>query len=137
MRPRHGHGFDTIRESNSPKKDIDAPSVLEKRGPIVLQEKHSSNIRFAVTAFILAVLGVVAAYLQYIVYPSIMSNKFGETQIQLHLSFLTYWYSAKNCVVSASCFNIPGLPAFDFAQLFFILLAAMIVLHFAKYWRMV
>ncbi len=135
MRPGNEYGFDTVIGSDAPANDIGSPSVLEKRDPTLLQEKHGLNFRFALTTLILAILGFLAIYLQYVLYPSIMSNTYGETQIQLHLSFLTYWFSARNCVVSTSCLSIAGVPAFDFAQLFFILLAATITFHFAKNWR--
>jgi hypothetical protein len=124
-----------MRGSDTSTNDIGSPSVLEKHGPTELKEKHGSNVRFLLTTLTLAVLGFLAIYLQYVVYPSIMSNVYGETQIQLHLSFLTYWYSAKNCVVSSSCLSIAGVPAFDFAQLFFIILAVTTIFHLAKTWR--
>lgn len=121
-----------LKSSQTDSDRIGLHATYENHGPSMLQQKSGSNFRFALTSLVLAVLALLSVYLEYVVYPSIMSSQYGETEIQLHLSILTYWFSAKNCVVSSSCLNIPGVPAFDFVQLFLLLLVLTLVYHFAR-----
>jgi NADH:ubiquinone oxidoreductase subunit 2 (subunit N) len=107
------------------------------------ERKHKNNIendgtvreaywnkKFIATTIVIILLAVLTAYLQYAVYPSIMQNQFGETQVSVHLSILTYTIDAFRCITSESCVNVRGLPAFDFAQLFVIVLVAMQIYHY-------
>ncbi len=94
------------------------------------------DTRFAFTNAILLLIALIAAYLEYDVYPTIMGKSpFYETNITLHLSIFTYMYDSTRCTLSdttvANCsaaggtvVHIVGVPAFDFFQL----MIAMIIL---------
>jgi hypothetical protein len=88
--------------------------------------------RFSISTLIIALLALLAGYLQYSVYPAIMTNQFGETNISLHLFFFTYTLDAQKCVSANSCPVVAGLPSFDFAQLLVAILILMQVYHFVK-----
>lgn len=84
----------------------------------------------------LALAGV-AAYLQYYVYPLVMSRPqgsasgegFGETNISLHFSFLTYHYVATRCIEGA-CTRLVGVSDFDFFQALIVLAVILNLLHY-------
>ncbi len=80
------------------------------------------------TVAILALLALIAAYLQYVYYPSVLlSGQFGETNISLHLSFLTFQIDATR----GSEF-VPGIPSLDFFQVFVI---AAVLLNLSRYFE--
>jgi hypothetical protein len=75
--------------------------------------------------------------LQYYLYPLIMSRAantssglgFGETDIRLKFSLLTFQYTATRCN-SFSCTRLVGIPAFDFFQAIIVALVVVNLLHF-------
>ena len=86
------------------------------------RERYWSS-RFVLMNSVLLLLAAVAGYLEYIAYPALMTSAtppvgtgFGETNVVLSISFLTYRFSATN----PNCLNsgcvLPGVPAFDFCQ---------------------
>ena len=89
------------------------------------------DLRFVITTVLLILIALIAAYLQYALYPSIIENPpFLESNISIHFSVLTYSYNAFRCVgvqvpvdqCPSSVQHIIGVPAFDFFQLFVIIL---------------
>ena len=83
------------------------------------------DARFVVTVFILALLALIAAYLQYLTYPALLSNQFGETNISIQLSFLTFQV---NAVRGSEA--VPGIASLDFFQLFLIVTILIGLSHF-------
>jgi len=89
------------------------------------------------TNLIILALASVAGYLQYYLYPLIMSRPlnslaglgFGETNNSLKFSILTFQYTATRCM-GTSCARLVGIPAFDFFQVMIIILIFANVLHF-------
>ena len=89
----------------------------------VVREKYWSG-RFILTNLVIVLLAIMAGYLQYVAYPALMTGSslsgagFGETNVVLSLSFLTFQFSAtdpnSNCA-SSGCV-LKGVPAFDFCQ---------------------
>jgi hypothetical protein len=83
----------------------------------------------------LALAGI-AAYLEYYLYPLVMARPiyslsglgFGETDISLKLSFLTFQYTATRCM-GATCTRLVGIQAFDFFQLAVIIVVLINVFH--------
>jgi hypothetical protein len=84
------------------------------------------------------VLALIAAYLEYEVYPSIMSGApFLESDISLHLSLFSYAYDSVRCTPDVSVANCPagsvqtiiGIPAFDFFQLFIAVIIIVNIYH--------
>jgi len=92
--------------------------------------------QIATNLIILALAGV-AGYLQYYLYPLIMSRPpypftalgFGETNISIKFSILTFQYTATRCM-GTSCAKLAGIPAFDFFQVIIIILVFANVLHY-------
>ena len=115
--------------SNSEQASQPASSVPSKEAQRQEKRRRYWDTRFAITTAILAFLGLLAAYLQYSVYPSIMVDQFSECNPSLHLSFLTYTWNAYKCLSST---YVAGLPSFDFAQLFLIILVLTQLYHFVK-----
>jgi len=79
---------------------------------------------FIFTNVVLLLMAILAGYLEYVAYPALMSNPsfpygtgFGETNVVLNLSFLTYSFTATNTATcgTANCL-LKGVPAFDFCQ---------------------
>ena len=89
------------------------------------------GIRLVMVDTILGALALIAGYLQYVVYPSIISNNFGETSVNLNLSFLTFRYYATRCD-GGYCPRLAGVPAFDFFQLFVYLLMLYTAIRFIQ-----
>jgi hypothetical protein len=89
------------------------------------------------TNLVLLALASIAAYLQYYLYPLIMSRApdsvsglgFGETDITLKFSLLTFQYTSTRCD-SFSCTRLVGIPAFDFFQAIIIALVIINLFHF-------
>ena len=88
------------------------------------------------TNVVLIALASIAGYLQYYLYPLVMSaipdsingSGFGETNITLKFSFLTFQYAATRCT-SFSCTRLVGIPGFDFFQAIIIALVVINLLH--------
>ena len=81
---------------------------------------------------ILIIFALVAAYLQYSLYPKLMTSTggsgFGLKNVTVKLSFLTFQYSATRCTYS-SCVRQVGVPAFDFFQAIIIIILVMNLFH--------
>ena len=88
--------------------------------------------RFLATNGILLLMAAVAAYLEYSVYPVIITQTYGETNPSLVLSFLTFRWNATNCR-NVPCVRLQGLPALDFFQIFILALVFVNLLHFLGY----
>ena len=86
--------------------------------------------RFVALNLIVLLLAAVAAYLEYSVYPSIMTGTYGEINPSLHLSVLTFTWDAVKC--SQSCVTIPGLPALDFFQIFILIVILFNLSHLRR-----
>ncbi|MHB1908812.1 MAG: hypothetical protein ACYCQJ_08055 [Nitrososphaerales archaeon] len=86
------------------------------------------SARFLIFEALLLTLVGLSAYLEYSVYPSLMRNSFGETQIVLHVSLLTFSFNANRCI-GQTCSTVIGLPSFDFAQLFTIFFIGLGLYH--------
>ena len=87
-----------------------------------------------VTNAVILALASLAAYLQYYLYPLVMARPlssfgFGETNISLKFSILTFQYIATRCV-GGTCKPLTGIPAFDFFQALIVLLIFVNVLQF-------
>ena len=78
---------------------------------------------------ILLLLAAIAAYLEYSVYPAIMTQSFGETGLSLQLSVLTFRWNAVSCI-SGNCKQIPGVQALDFFQIFVLALVLVNLSHY-------
>ena len=87
--------------------------------------------RFVIINAILLLLALVAGYLEYSVYPAIMSQNFGETGILLRLSPLTFRLDGTRCF--QSCQSLVGIPSLDFFQIFVI---ALVVINLAHFFRL-
>jgi hypothetical protein len=82
--------------------------------------------RYVVLNAGLVVVALIAAYLEYSVYPLIMSQSFGESP-SLQLSLLTFQWNA-----TRSGLLIPGVASLDFFQIFAISLIGINIWHFVK-----
>lgn len=124
-------GFQAVQARSQEGRDV-AP-MNESTTPFAQAKSQPYwDRRFSISSLVIALLAIVAAYLQYSVYPAIMSNQFGETNISLHISFFTYMLDAQKCTGFNSCQLIQGLPSFDFAQLFAALFILTQVYHLLK-----
>ncbi len=94
-------------------------------------QRQFFGLRLVMVDIILGALALIAGYLQYVVYPSIISNDFGETGLSLKLSFLTFRYYASRCD-GGYCPRLAGVPAFDFFQLFVYLLILYTTIRFIQ-----
>jgi hypothetical protein len=100
---------------------------------------HFWTVKQIVTNLVILALASIAAYLQYYLYPLIMARPldpvsglgFGETNISLRFSFLTFQYTATRCMGS-SCSKLVGIPAFDFFQVMIIALVFVNLLHYVN-----
>jgi hypothetical protein len=101
-------------------------------------EKYWSG-KFIFTNLIILLLATLAGYLQYIAYPALMTSAtppvgsgFGETNVVLTISFLTFQFSATN----PNCTNpgcvLKGVPAFDFCQALLYLVILVNLVHFIR-----
>jgi hypothetical protein len=105
----------------------------------VVRERYWDG-KFILTNVILVLLAVVAGYLQYVVYPALMTSPtppagygFGETNVVLTLSFLTFQFSATNPNCLTPGCVLKGVPAFDFCQA---LIYLAVVFGLARYVRL-
>lgn len=98
--------------------------------------KRYWDAKFLASNAFLILFAAVAAYLEYSVYPQIMSGPggFGETNVNIHLSFLTFRIDATRCGLTG-CPTLVGVPSLDFFQLFLIAIVLINVVHYARYWR--
>ena len=90
------------------------------------------NGSFVALDFILVIIAVLAMYLQYVVYPSIITNTYGESDLSLHLSLLTFSWNAMKCYALAACASIQGVSALDFFQVFLVVIALANISHYLK-----
>jgi hypothetical protein len=105
--------------------------------------KHTENRYWTpkqiLTDAVILALGGAAAYLQYYLYPLVMARPlnstaglgFGETNISLKFSFLTFQYTATRCI-GGNCTRLVGIPSFDFFQALIISLVILNIVHFAN-----
>lgn len=130
-----------IRSLSSDPSDSTGSQKLQgggSGGPRVMASGSSPfwDGKFFATCLVIGLLALVSAYLEYIFYPSIMKGpQFGDTQIVPHLSILTFWFSAYRCVAPSFCSTIQGVPSFDFAQLFIIVLVLVVLQRVLRYRR--
>jgi hypothetical protein len=93
-----------------------------------LRKRPFLTSRLLFVDFVLLLLSVVAGYAEYVVYPQIMENVFGETNVTLSISFLTFRYTAFRINRT-----IVGVPAFDFFQFFLYAAIVYTVLKYIEY----
>jgi len=95
--------------------------------------------KFVVLNITILFLAIVAGYLQYVAYPALLSAPmitsggngpfgFGETNVVLNLSFLTFQINAVGNCSGNSC-ELRGVPAFDFCQAMVYLVIIVNVIH--------
>ncbi len=116
-------------------------TASEPGNPLVENDRIAPSrfwtLKHIVTNVIILAFACVAAYLQFYLYPLIMSRPigspsglgFGETNISLHFSVLTYHYVATRCMGS-SCTRLVGVADFDFVQALILVLVLVNILHF-------
>lgn len=97
------------------------------------------SAKFIATNGILLLLALVAGYLEYVAYPALMTGStppfgdgFGESNVVLNLSFLTYRFTATNPNCGSSGCTLVGVPAFDFCQGLIYLVILINVAHFIR-----
>lgn len=114
------NGSKKVRPMTQPEQGDISQSVVNP------PQRKLWDSRFLLTALILALLALVSAYLEYVVYPSILvSSQFGETNVSLHLSFLSFQYLA-----TRGSEPVPGILSLDFFQIFFISLIGFFLWHY-------
>lgn len=124
----------SLMPMNLSKPEENSPSVLitnEKQIGHREPKKPFWSARFLILEAVLLTLIGLSAYLEYSVYPSLMQNSFGETQVVLHVSLLTFSFNANRCI-GQTCSTVIGLPSFDFAQLFTIFFIGFGLYHLIK-----
>jgi hypothetical protein len=121
----------TNPEEGSQQEHVDKPVVSTA-------EKYWSS-KFILTNVILLLLAGVAGYLEYVAYPALMTSPFppngygfGETNVVLNLSFLTFQLSAVNSNCASSICPVKGIPAFDFCQALIYLVILVNLVHFVR-----
>ncbi|MHB8568218.1 MAG: hypothetical protein ACYC7D_09165 [Nitrososphaerales archaeon] len=108
--------------------EYSAPLNVEQSAKV----PHYWDTKFLILESLIVIIIAAAAYLQYYVYPSIMLGAgFGESNITLVLSFLTFRYDVNRCGLTCPGSRLTGVPALDFVQLFVIVL---IILNISHYW---
>lgn len=81
------------------------------------------------TTIILGILALIVAYLQYFLYPALMTGpEFGLKNVTINFSFLTFQYSVTRCEYS-SCVRQVGVPAFDIFQAIILITVVMNMVH--------
>jgi hypothetical protein len=106
---------------------------MEIVDPKPMRDPGYWSAKFVLVNIIILLLALVAAYLQYVAYPSLLSSSpssggYGETNIVLNLSFLTFQINAVGSCGGSSC-ELRGVPAFDFFQAMIYLLIIVNVVH--------
>jgi hypothetical protein len=121
----------TSPEGDSGQEHLDQPVVSTR-------EKYWSG-KFILTNVILLLLAAIAGYLEYVAYPALMTSPyppsgygFGETNVVLNLSFLTFQLSAVNSNCASSICPVKGIPAFDFCQALVYLVILINLVHFVR-----
>jgi len=107
----------------------DLPTAAVPNAPTSSTRRYWDG-RFILVNLILMALALVAAYLEYSVYPAIMNQSFGETGILLRLSPLTFRLDGTRCY--QTCQTLVGIPSLDFFQIFLIALVAVNLAHFFR-----
>jgi len=97
--------------------------------------------KFALINAILLLLALVAGYLEYVAYPALMTSPpppsgygFGETNVVLTLSWLTYQFSATNPNCLTPGCVLKGIPAFDLCQGLIYLVVLINLVHLIRVW---
>lgn len=119
-----------------------APSPEEQQNfqPTRIAKKKYWTGNFILTNVVVLFLALVAGYFEYVAYPALMSGPsfpygagFGETNVVLNLSFLTFQVTATNTITCATpnCV-LKGIPAFDFCQALVYLVILMNLAHFVR-----
>jgi hypothetical protein len=110
-----------MTEPQNPSSTEDEKQRMETIPP--LSKEKFWTFKFLLTNLILLLLAAIAGYLQYVAYPALLTsqlppngNGFGETNVVLNLSFLTFQLNAVNSNCSSAVCPIKGVPAFDFCQ---------------------
>lgn len=120
----------------------DAPSPEERQQTQFTQisRKKYWTGNFILTNAMLLLMALVAGYLEYIAYPALVSSPsfpygtgFGETNVVLNLSFLTFQLTATNTTTcaTANCV-LKGVPAFDLCQALVYLVILINLVHFVR-----
>jgi hypothetical protein len=91
------------------------------------------NGKFVLINVTILLLALVAGYLQYAVYPGVLSapvpaGGYGESNPVLILSFLTFQINATGNCLGGTCV-LRGVPAFDFCQAMIFLLIIVNIVH--------
>ena len=94
------------------------------------------STKFILINISLILLAIIAGYLQYVAYPALMTaptpanggNGFGESNVILNLSFLTFQLNATGSCSNAPCM-LKGVPAFDFCQAMIYLVIVVNLVH--------
>jgi len=114
-------------------------SNADGKEPMVGSPPKSSkfwSMKFVGLNLILILLAVIAGYLQYVAYPALMTaptlanggNGFGESNVVLNLSFLTFQLNATGTCSNSPCL-LKGVPAFDFCQAMIYLVIVVNLVH--------
>ncbi len=95
--------------------------------------------KFILTNAVVLLLALVAGYLEYVAYPALMTapvppagTGFGESNVVLSLSFLTFQLSATNPNCTGGPCFLKGEPAFDFCQALIYLVILMNLARFVR-----
>jgi hypothetical protein len=112
----------------------DEPSNVQIIDPKPVRDPGYWNAKFILINIIILILAIVAAYLQFVAYPALLtapqsSGGYGETNVVLNLSFLTFRIDATADCGGSTC-QLKGVPAFDFFQAMIYLLIIVNVVHF-------
>ncbi len=119
-------------------KDIPRDILGSEAEPVVapIPRVRYWDAKFLAINSILILIIAVAAYLQYGLYPSLMSSSgYGESNLTLVLSFLTYRFDFNRCAATCPGPRLSGVPALDFVQIFVIVLVLVHISHFLAFRR--
>ena len=91
------------------------------------------NAKFVLINLTVVILAIIAGYLQYVAYPAVLSASvasggYGESNVVLNLSFLTFQINAVGNCSGTNC-ELRGVPAFDFCQAMIFLLIIVNLVH--------
>jgi hypothetical protein len=94
------------------------------------------SLKFNLVNVTIALLASIAGYLQYVAYPALMTapipsnggTGFGESNVVLNLTFLTFQLNATGTCGNSPCL-LKGVPAFDFCQGLIYLLILINLVH--------
>ena len=115
-----------------------APDIGQSLETPTAKERYWSG-KFVLMNAILLLLALIAGYLQYVAYPALMTSPlppngygFGESNVVLTLSFLTFQFSATNPNCLTPGCVLKGVPAFDFCQGLIYLVVLINLVHFIR-----